>query len=193
MSRFRRAILSRIERIEPSAWDYEWDVSKGHLDANNYTLSGVNSYGGRLSYTNDGALFNVDNFQNVTVTFNTLASNETVFESTFNIERLGSAGFNFYISNGTDTCHVQFINTSNDWKMGVQTTQYGFAFATGLESNLHNVDCTLKIEFVANGKKKVYLNDVLFFDDTTYQTSDTNRIWIRYDNKVLIKSLKWKL
>ena len=192
MSRFRRGILARVLHVTPSEWTYEWDASKGHLDSNGYTLSGVNGYGGGLAYTDDGALFTVSNYQNVTVTFNDLAPERCVFESTFNIEQLGSVGFNFYISSGDDTCHIQFIKDSNDWRMGIQTTQYGYAFATGLESELNNVDCTLKVEFVSDSTKKVYLNNVLLFEDMTYKASDTNRIWVRYDDKVLIKSLKWK-
>lgn len=195
MSRFRRAILSRIEHITPSAWDYDWTSEKGHLDVNNYTLSGVNGYGGGVSYpSTGGVLFTVNNYQNVEAKLNNLVtSGSGATEMTFNISLLSSRGIDFSIASATDSCNIQMINQDGDYMLGVQTEQYLYAYMTGLESTLLNNDCKLRIEFVEDSNKKVYLNDVLVFDGATYKQALNNRIRVRYDSTVLVKDIKWKL
>lgn len=195
MSRFRRAILSRLEKIVPSTWDYDWTSEKGHLDVNNYILSGVNSYGGGVSYpATGGVLFTVDNYQNVEAKLNELVTSESgILETTFNISKLSVRGVTFSISSADDSCNVRFINQDGDYMLGIQTTQYEFSYITGLESTILNNDCTLRIEFVEDGAKKVYLNDTLMYEGQTYKQAQTNRIWVRYDSTVLVKSIKWKL
>lgn len=195
MSRYRRAILSRIEKIVPSAWDYDWTSEKGHLDANNYVLSGVNSYGGGVSYpSTGGVLFTVDNYQNVEAKLNELVTSESgILEATFNIGLLSSRGVTFSISSADDSCNVQIINQNGDYMLGVQTSQYEFLYNTGLESTILNNDCTLRIEFAEDGAKKVYLNGTLMYEGPTYKQAQTNRIWVRYDSTVLVKAIKWKL
>lgn len=195
MSRFRRAILSRIEKIVPSTWDYDWTSEKGHLDVNNYTLSGVNGYGGGVSYpATGGVLFTVNNFQTVAATLNELVtSGSGVAEMTFNISLLSSRGIDFSISSANDSCNIQIINQNSDYMLGIQTEQYQYTYMTGLESTLLNNDCKLRIEFVEDSNKKVYLNDVLVFDGATYKQALNNRIRVRYDSTVLVKDIKWKL
>lgn len=195
MSRFRRAILSRIEKIVPSTWDYDWTSEKGHLDANNYVLSGVNGYGGGVSYpATGGVLFTVDNYQNVEAKLNSLVtSGNGILETTFNISLLSSRGITFSISSANDSCNIQFINQDSDYMLGIQTSQYEFSYITGLESTILNNDCTLRIEFAENGAKKVYLNGTLMYEGSTYRQAQTNRIWVRYDSTILVKDIKWKL
>lgn len=195
MSRFRRAILSRIEQITPSAWDYDWTSEKGHLDVNSYTLSGVNGYGGGVSYpATGGVLFTVNNYQNVEAKLNELVtSGSGATEMTFNISLLSSRGIDFSIASADDSCNIQIINQNGDYMLGIQTEQYQYTYMTGLESTLLNNDCKLRIEFVEDSNKKVYLNDVLIFDGATYKQSLNNRIRVRYDSTVLIKDIKWKL
>lgn len=195
MSRFRRAILSRLEKIAPSTWDYDWTSEKGRLEANNYILSGVNGYGGGVSYPEtSGVLFKVDNYQNVEAKLDGLVTSESgILETTFNIRLLSERGVTFSISSAEDSCNVQIINQNGDYMLGIQTTQYEFSFITGLENTILNNDCTLRIEFVENGTNKVYLNNVLMYEGQTYKQTLTNRIWVRYDSTVLIKDIKWKL
>ena len=195
MSRFRRAILSRIKQITPSAWNYEWTSEKGRLEENNYTLSGVNSYGGGVSYpSTGGVLFTVDNYQNVEAKLNSLVTSESgILETTFNISLLSSRGITFSISSADDSCNIQFINQDGDYMLGIQTTQYDSSYITGLENTILNNDCTLRIEFTENGPKKVYLNGILMYEGLAYKQKLTNRIWVRYDSTVLIKDIKWKL
>ncbi len=195
MSRFRRAILSRIKQITPSAWDYEWTSEKGHLDANNYILSGVNGYGGGVSYpSTGGVLFTVDNYQGVEARLNdTVTSGSGVVEMDFNISLLSSRGIDISISSANDSCNIQIINQDSDYLLGVQTEQYQYAYMTGLESTLLNNDCKLRVEFVEDSNKKVYLNDVLVFEGATYKQALNNRIRVRYDSTVLVKDIKWKL
>lgn len=195
MSRFRRAILSRIEQITPSAWDYDWTSEKGHLDVNSYTLSGVNGYGGGVSYpATGGVLFTVNNYQNVEAKLNELVtSGSGATEMTFNISLLSSRGIDFSLASADDSCNIQIINQNGDYMLGIQTEQYQYTYMTGLESTLLNNDCKLRIEFVEDSNKKVYLNDVLIFDGATYKQSLNNRIRVRYDSTVLIKDIKWKL
>lgn len=195
MSRFRRAILSHIKQITPSAWDYDWTSEKGHLDVNNYVLSGVNGYGGGVSYpATGGVLFTVDNYQNVEAKLNSLVtSGNGILETTFNISVLSVRGVTFSISSADDSCNIQFINQDGDYMLGIQTTQYEFSYITGLENTILNNDCTLRIEFTENGAKKVYLNGTLMYEGLTYRQAQTNRIWIRYDSTMLVKDIKWKL
>ena len=195
MSRYRRAILSRIEQITPSAWDYDWTSEKGHLDVNNYTLSGVNGYGGGVSYpATGGVLFTVNNYQNVEAKLNDLVtSGSGATEMTFNISLLSSRGIDFSIASADDSCNIQIINQDGDYMLGVQTEQYQYTYMTGLESTLLNNDCKLRIEFVEDFNKKVYLNDILIFDGATYKQALNNRIRVRYDSTVLVKDIKWKL
>lgn len=195
MSRFRRAILSRIKQIVPSVWDYEWTSEKGHLDANNYILSGVNGYGGGVSYpSTGGVLFTVDNYQNVEAKLNELVtSGSGVAEMTFNISLLSSRGIDLSIASADDSCNIQMINQDGDYMLGVQTEQYLYAYMTGLESTLLNNDCKLRVEFVEDSNKKVYLNDVLVFEGATYKQTLNNRIRVRYDSTVLVTDIKWKL
>lgn len=195
MSRFRRAILSRIEQITPSAWDYDWTSEKGHLDVNNYTLSGVNGYGGGVSYpATGGVLFTVNNYQNVEAKLNDLVtSGSGATEMTFNISLLSSRGIDFSIASDDDSCNIQMINQDGDYMLGIQTEQYQYTYMTGLESTLLNNDCKLRIEFVEDSNKKVYLNDVLVFEGATYKQALNNRIRVRYDSTVLVKDIKWKL
>lgn len=195
MSRFRRAILNRIEQITPSAWDYDWTSEKGHLDVNNYILSGVNGYGGGVSYpATGGVLFTVDNYQNVEAKLNELVtSGSGATEMTFNISLLSSRGIDFSIASADDSCNIQIINQNGDYMLGIQTEQYQYTYMTGLESTLLNNDCKLRIEFVQDSNKKVYLNDVLIFDGATYKQALNNRIRVRYDSTVLVKDIKWKL
>lgn len=195
MSRFRRAILNRIEQITPSAWDYDWTSEKGHLDVNNYILSGVNGYGGGVSYpATGGVLFTVDNYQNVEAKLNELVtSGSGATEMTFNISLLSSRGIDFSIASADDSCNIQIINQNGDYMLGIQTEQYQYTYMTGLESTLLNNDCKLRIEFVQDSNKKVYLNDVLIFDGATYKQALNNRIRVRYDSTVLVTDIKWKL
>lgn len=195
MSRFRRAILSRIEKIVPSTWDYDWTSEKGHLDANNYVLNGVNGYGGGVSYpSTGGVLFTVDNYQNVEAKLNSLVtSGNGILETTFNISLLSSRGITFSISSADDSCNIQFINQDGDYMLGIQTSQYDFSYITGLENTILNNDCTLRIEFTEDSTKKVYLNGTLMYEGLAYKQKLTNRIWVRYDSTVLVKDIKWKL
>lgn len=195
MSRFRRAILNRIEQITPSAWDYDWTSEKGHLDVNNYILSGVNGYGGGVSYpATGGVLFTVDNYQNVEAKLNELVtSGSGATEMTFNISLLSSRGIDFSIASADDSCNIQMINQDGNYMLGVQTLQYEYSYITGLESTLLNNDCKLRVEFEEDSNKKVYLNDVLVFEGATYKQALNNRIRVRYDSTVLVKDIKWKL
>ena len=195
MSRYRRGILTRILQVTPSEWDYEWTSENGHLDTNNYTLTGVNGYGGGVSYpSTGGVLFTVDNYQNVEAKLNSLVtSGNGILETTFNISLLSSRGVTFSISSANDSCNIQFINQDAEYMLGVQTSQYEFSYITGLESTILNNDCTLRIEFTENGTKKVYLNGTLMYEGLTYKHAITNRIWVRYDSTVLVKDIKWKL
>lgn len=195
MSRYRRGILARILQVTPSEWDYEWTSEKGHLDANNYTLTGVNGYGGGVSYpSTGGVLFTVNNFQNVEAKLNELVTSVIgVLEATFNISLLSSRGITYTISSDGDSCNVQFINQNGNYMLGIQTSQYEFSYITDLENTILNNDCTLKVEFVEDGIKKVYLNGTLMYEGLTYKQTLTNRIWVRYDSTVLIKDIKWKL
>ena len=195
MSRYRRGILARVLQITPSEWDYEWTSDKGRLDANNYTLSGVNGYGGGVSYpSTGGVLFTVNNFQNVEAKLNELVTSGIgALEATFNISLLSSRGITFTISSDDDSCNVQFINQNGNYMLGIQTSQYEFSYITDLENTILNNDCTLKIEFGEDGTKKVYLNGTLMYEGLTYKQTLTNRILVRYDSTVLVKDIKWKL
>ena len=188
MSRLRRALLSKVIQIVPSEWVKEWNASKGDMTNNDFTVSGNNSYGGGYELTSEGQLFTVTNSQNVTIYTNTTSNNDVIQECKFNISVLSDLGVDWYISNGSTSARVQFRLYGGDYQMRVQTAQYNLATVTGLESTIFNTDCVMRLEYAQDRHLKVYLNDTLYFDATTYNTNSANTAFtVHTSNTMLLK------
>lgn len=188
MSRFRRALLSKVIQIVPSEWTKEWNVSKGDMTDNGFTVSGNNSYGGGYELTSEGQLLTVNNSQNVTIAINTSTNDEVIQECKFNISLLYDQGIDWYISNGSTSARVQLRLYGGDYQMRVQTAQYNLATLTGLENIIYNTDCIMRLEYAQDRHLKVYLNDTLYFDNVTYNTSNVNTTFtVHTDSTMLLK------
>jgi hypothetical protein len=189
MSRFRRALLSKIIQIVPSEWVKEWNASKGDMTDNGFTVSGNNSYGGGYELTSNGQYFDVWNSQNVTIWTPTTSDDTVIQECTFNISLLSDLGIDWYISNGTSSARVQLRYYNNDYQMRVQTAQYNLVTTTGLENIIFNTDCVMRLEYAQDRYLKVYLNDTLYFDNVTYNTGNTNTTFTVHSTiKMLLKA-----
>ena len=174
MSRFRRGILARILQVTPSEWTKEWNVSKGDMTENGFTVSGNNSYGGGYELTSDGQLFTCTNSQNVTIAINTQSSETMIQECKFNISLLSDLGVDWYISNGSTSARVQFRLYGGVYQMRVQTAQYNLAVITGIDNVIVNRDCVMRLEYSQDRHLKVYLDDTLYYDNTTYNTGNAD-------------------
>lgn len=193
MSRFRRALLSKVIQIVPSEWTKEWNVSKGDMTDNGFTVSGNNSYGGGYELTSEGQLLTVNNSQNVTIAINTSTNDEVIQECKFNISLLYDQGIDWYISNGSTSARVQLRLYGGDYQMRVQTAQYNLATLTGLENIIYNTDCVMRLEYAQDRHLKVYLNDTLYFDNVTYNTSNVNTTFtVHTDSTMLLKEFNLK-
>lgn len=193
MSRFRRALLSKVIQIVPSEWVKEWNASKGDMTDNGFTVSGNNSYGGGYELTSEGQLFTVTNSQNVTIAINTDSNDEVVQECKFNISVLSDLGVDWYISNGSTSARVQLRLYGGDYQMRVQTAQYNLATVTGLESTIFNTDCVMRLEYAQDRHLKVSLNDTLYFDNATYNTSNANTTFtVHVGSTMLLKEFNLK-
>lgn len=193
MSRFRRAILSKIIQIVPSEWVKEWNASKGDMTDNGFTVSGNNDYGGGYELTSEGQLFTCTNSQNVTIAINTPSNDEIIQECKFNISVLSDLGVDWYISNATTSARVQLRLYGSDYQMRVQTAQYNLVTTTGLENVIFNTDCVMRLEYAQDRHLKVYLNDILYFDNVTYNTSNVNtNFTVHVGSTMLLKELNLK-
>lgn len=193
MSRFRRALLSKVIQIVPSEWVKEWNASKGDMTDNGFTVSGNNDYGGGYELTSEGQLFTCTNSQNVTIAINTPSNDEIIQECKFNISVLSDLGVDWYISNATTSARVQLRLYGSDYQMRVQTAQYNLVTTTGLENVIFNTDCVMRLEYAQDRHLKVYLNDILYFDNVTYNTSNVNtNFTVHVGSTMLLKELNLK-
>lgn len=192
MSRFRRALLSKVIQIVPSEWVKEWNASKGDMTENGFTVSGNNNYGGGYELTSEGQLFTVTNSQNVTIAIDTPSNDEVVQECKFNISVLSDLGVDWYISNGSTSARVQLRLYGGDYQMRVQTAQYNLVTTTGLGNVIYNTDCVMRLEYAQNRHLKVYLNDTLYFDNVTYNTGTSTTFTVHFDGTMLLKEFNLK-
>lgn len=193
MSRFRRAILAKIIQILPSEWTKEWNVSKGDMTDNGFTVSGNNSYGGGYELTSEGQLFTCTNSQNVTIYTNTNSNDEVIQECKFKLNLLSDLGVDWYISNGSTSARVQLRLYGGDYQMRVQTAQFNLVTTTGLESIIMNNDCVMRLEYAQDRHLKVYLNDILYFDNVTYNTGNANTTFtVHVGSTMLLKEFNLK-
>lgn len=193
MSRFRRGILSRILQVTPSEWTKEWNVSKGDMTANGFTVSGNNNYGGGYELTSEGQLFTCTNSQNVTIAINTQSSETMIQECKFNISLLSDLGVDWYLSNGTTSCRVQLRYYGGAYQMRVQTAQYNLAVITGIENIIFNTDCIMRLEYDQDRHLRVYLNDTLYYDNATYNTGNADTTFtVHVGSTMLLKEFNLK-
>lgn len=193
MSRYRRGILARILHVTPSEWRKTWNVSHGDMTDNGFTVSGNNAYGGGYELTSEGQLFTCTNSQNVTIAINTESSEAIIQECKFNISLLSDLGVDWYVSNGLTASRVQFRYVGGAYQMRVQTAEYNLAVITGIDDVIVNKDCIMRLEYAQDRHLKVYINDILYYDNSTYNTGQTNTTFtVHVGSTMLVKEFNLK-